>query len=201
MGGAADSHQKYKLRNKMNKIALSILTMLAIGGSIAKADNAGIYLGAGYASTMVDFSVETDYFKLPGLDVSTDSVLFLAGYDLNEYIGIEGRYYWNVTSIAIDRYDEYALLEDYKAESFAIYAKPQYSFDPISIYVLIGFTMNDYTALVGSNTDSLFSWGVGAKLRITDSFAAFADYTDLGESENFLTTGLSSLNLGISYKF
>ncbi|MEA3490822.1 MAG: outer membrane beta-barrel protein, partial [Campylobacterota bacterium] len=168
----------------MKKIALSLLTMIAMGDSIAKADDAGIYLGAGYALTMVDFTVETGYFELPGFDASTDSVLFLAGYDLNEYIGIEGRYYWNVTSIAIDYYDKYGLLDEYTAESFAVYLKPQYSFDPISIYALIGITMNDYTLLVSSESDALFSWGLGAKFRLTDSFSVFADYTDLGESEN-----------------
>lgn len=188
----------------MKKITLSILAALAIGSSSLYAEDSGLYLGVAYSNTNVDFSTSSDFYEDSSLlDVSTDSLLLLAGYDINEYIGLEGRYYWNITSMGVDYYASgIPVIEDYKAESFAFYVKPQYTLDMISIYALLGVTMNDYTVLVGTDSDdTLFSWGVGAKFNMTQSFGAFVDYTDLGETDDLITTGLSSWNLGLSYKF
>ena len=186
----------------MKKITLSLLSALTLGSSALYAENAGLYLGLGYSKTNVDFSLSSDIIDTNLFDASTDSLVAIAGYDINEYIGVEGRYYWNVTSMAVDYYvGDTPFLEEYKAESFAIYAKPQYSFDMISIYALIGLSMNNYTALLQSTDDTLFSWGAGVKFNMTQSFSAFIDYTDLGESDQLITTGLSSWNMGLSYKF
>ena len=185
----------------MNKIVLSALAAPAIGNSSLQADNSGLYLGLGYAYTTIDLGASDDLFSLPAFDVATDSIVFLAGFDFNDWIGVEGRYYWNITSAVADEYNYYGLLDEYTAESFAFYAKPQYSFDVISLYALLGVTMNDYTLLLQSSDDTLFSWGAGAKLNFTDSFSAFVDYTDLGESDIILTTGLNSWNFGLTYKF
>ena len=186
----------------MKKITLSILATLTIGSSSLYAENSGLYLGLGYSNTNVDFSLSSDLYDSDIFDVSTDTLLMLAGYDINEYVGVEGRYYWNITSMAVDYYASgIPIIEDYKAESFALYVKPQYSFDMISIYALLGVTMNSYTALLEDGDDTLFSWGVGAKFNMTQSFGAFVDYTDLGETDALITTGLSSWNVGITYKF
>jgi hypothetical protein len=186
----------------MKKVTLSILAALAIGNSSLYAEETGLYLGLGYSNTNVEFGISSDLFDADIFDVSTDSLLMLVGYDINEYIGVEGRYYWNITSMAVDYHvSGIPIIEEYKAESFALYVKPQYSFDMISIYALLGITMNDYTALLQSSDDTLFSWGVGAKFNMTQSFGVFADYTDLGETDDLISTGLSSWNLGISYKF
>jgi len=185
----------------MKKISLSLLAALSIGSTALSADSYGFYIGGGYAYTTVELSLSTEWFDLPSFDASTDSILLLAGYDFNDFIGVEGRYYWNVTSGIAYSNDLYGLLDDYKAESFAFYLKPQYSFDALSLYALLGFTMNDYTALAQSKNDTLFSWGGGARFRFTESFSAFVDYTDLGTSDMILSTGLSSWNLGLTYKF
>ena len=186
----------------MKKITLSLLSALTLGSSALYAENAGLYLGLGYSKTNVDFSLSSEIIDTNLFDASTDSLVTIAGYDINEYIGVEGRYYWNVTSMAVDYYvGGIPLLGDYNAESFALYAKPQYSFDMISIYALIGVSMNNYTALLQSTDETLFSWGGGIKLNMTQSFGVFIDYTDLGESDQLITTGLSSWNMGLSYKF
>ena len=138
------------------------------------------------------------------LDSSADSILLLAGYDFNELIGVEGRYYINNSSLAYYYYLGNTLLEDtYEAESLAIYLKPQYSLDAITVYALIGMSANDYTAtnLLGSDRDTLFSWGAGAKFNVTQSLGLFVDYTDLGKNDAILETGLRSWNAGFSYKF
>lgn len=189
----------------MKKITLSILATLAIGSSSLYAEDSGLYLGVAYSNTNVDFSTSSDFYNDTSVfDVSTDSLLLLAGYDINEYVGVEGRYYWNITSMGVEYYASgVPIIQDYNAESFAFYVKPQYSFDMITVYALLGVAMNDYTALALSsiNDDTLFSWGIGAKFNMTQSFGAFVDYTDLGETEDIMTTDLSSWNLGITYKF
>ena len=186
----------------MKKTKLTILTTLILGSNLLYAENAGPYVGVGYTKTNVDFTLSTDIINNNLFDESTDTLLLLAGFNINEYIGIEGRYYWNITSMAVDYYASgIPIIEDYKAESFAIYAKPQYSFDIVSLYALIGVTMNNYTALLQSSDDMLFSWGLGAKVNMTQNLSAFVDYTDLGETDKMITTGLSSWNIGICFNF
>ena len=189
----------------LKKILLSSLTLLALGSTTIQADNSGLYLGLGYSSTNIDLTIDgLNDENQELLDTSTDSILILAGYDFNEYVGLEGRYYINNSSLAYDYYLGGTLLEDvYEVESLAIYLKPQYHLDAITLYALIGMSANDYTAtnILGSDSDTLFSWGGGAKFNVTQSLGLFVDYTDLGKNDSVLETGLSSWNVGFSYKF
>jgi opacity protein-like surface antigen len=190
----------------MRKLLLTTLTTLAIASSPLIADDeSGLYLGLGYASTNIDLTIDglaDEKQKL--LDSSTDSIVLLAGYDFNEYFGIEGRYYINNSSLAYEYYlGNTPLSGTYEAESLTIYAKPQYNFGAITLYGLLGMSANNYTAtnLLGSDNDTLFSWGGGAKFNVTQSLGLFADYTDLGSNDDVIETGLASWNVGFSYKF
>lgn len=190
----------------MKRILLSTLTILAIGSSTLQADGHGLYLGLGYASTNVDLTIEGLNDKEQKLlDSSTDSIILQAGYDFNEYFGIEGRYYINNSSLAYEYYlGNTPLSGTYEAESLTIYAKPQYNFGAITIYGLLGMSANNYTVnnlLGGIDNEALFSWGGGAKFNVTQSLGLFADYTDLGENDEAINTGLASWNFGFSYKF
>lgn len=189
----------------MKKILLSALATLTLGNTtLIMAEDLGLYLGLGYASTNIDLTVD----GLPDdtnsiLDEATDSVIFLAGYDFNSYFGLESRYYLNASSIVFD-YQLGNLPIEYKAESFTFYAKPQYNLGVISVYGLVGVAFNDYTVssiLGGDSNEALFSWGAGAKFNVTQSLGLFVDYTDMGESTNLTNTNLNSWNLGVSYKF
>jgi len=191
----------------MKSVLLATLATLTIGTSTLSADDSGLYLGLGYAATNIDIGqIYSDPGKQKLVDASTDSVILLAGYDFNKYIGVEGRYYLNASSAAFDYYLGDTPLEGtYKAESFTLYAKPQYNLGVITIYGLAGVAFNDYTLSGlfnnGSNNEAIFSWGGGAKFNVTQSLGLFVDYTDLGESTNFTSTNLSSWNLGVSYRF
>jgi opacity protein-like surface antigen len=187
----------------MKKLLLSSLTLFALSQSALYAEGQGLYLGLGYANTNINLSTYND-IELG--DLSTDSIVMLAGYDFNEYLGVEGRYYLNSSEAGYEYYlGNTPLSGEYKAESFALYAKPQYNIAMLNFYALLGVTSNDYTTnslLGGDNDDTLFSWGAGVKFNITQSLGAFVDYTNLGESDNILsTTDLSSWNIGFSYKF
>jgi len=186
----------------MKKLLLSAATILTLGQSTLYAEGQGLYIGLGYADTNIDISAA----DIDIGDLSTDSVVFLAGYDFNKYLGVEGRYYLNSSEAAYEyELGNTPLSSKYKAESFAIYAKPQYNFMMLNIYALLGMSSNDYTAnsfLGGDSDDTLFSWGAGVKFNFTQSLGAFVDYTNMGETDTILTnTDLSSWNIGFSYKF
>jgi len=190
----------------MKNILLASLATLTLGTSALSANDSGLYLGLGYAATNIDITIDGLNAKDQDiLDASTDSIILLAGYDINKYFGVEGRYYLNATEAAF----EYELRNTplsgaYKAESFALYAKPQYNLGLITLYGLLGVSFNDYTVntlLGGSNNDALFSWGGGAKFNVTQSLGLFVDYTDMGKSDNITNTDLTSWNLGVSYRF
>jgi hypothetical protein len=190
----------------MNKLLLTTLATLTIGGANLAADDSGLYLGLGYAATNIDLTVDGLSSQNQNiLNTSTDSVILMAGYDFNNYLGAEGRYYLNASSVAFDYYlGGTPLKGSYKAESFALYAKPQYNLGLITLYGLLGASFNNYTVdtLLGGNTnDALFSWGGGAKFNVTQSLGLFVDYTDLGKSSNITNTNLTSWNLGVSYRF
>jgi len=191
----------------MKNVLLATVVSITIGTSTMNADDSGLYFGLGYAATNIDIGqIYSDPNKQKLVDASTDSVILLAGYDFNQYIGVEGRYYLNASSAAFDYYlGDTPLKGTYKAESFTLYAKPQYNLGVITLYGLVGVAFNDYTLTSllndGSNNEAIFSWGGGAKFNVTQSLGLFVDYTDLGESTNFTTTDLSSWNLGVSYKF
>jgi len=187
----------------MKKLLLFASIVFTLSQTALHAEKEGLYVGLGYASTNIDLSTYND-IELG--DLSTDSVVLLAGYDFNEYLGVEGRYYLNSSEAEYAyRRGNIPLYGEYKAESFALYAKPQYSIAILNIYALLGVTSNDYTAnslLGGDSDDTLFSWGAGVKFNITQSLGVFVDYTNLGESENiFSAADLSSWNIGFSYKF
>ncbi len=189
----------------IKKYLLSAAAALTVTTSLSAGDS-GLYIGLGYADTNIDLAFDGLNIDKDLLNLSTDSIVFLAGYDLNEYFGVEGRYYLNASEAGYEYYlGNTPLSGQYKAESFALYAKPQYKLAMLNFYALLGVTANDYTAntlLGGNNDDTLFTWGAGVKFNITDSLGAFVDYTNLGESDNVLTnTDLESWNIGFSYKF
>jgi hypothetical protein len=191
----------------MKKLLPTLLTAFTLSSTAALADgDNGLYLGLGYASTNIDVTADflnDDHQKI--LDTTMDSVMFQVGYDFNTFFGIEGRYYVNNSRLTFDYYFDGTPLEGtYKADTFALYAKPQYNFGLITLYGLLGMASNDYTVtnFINPDDDTVFSWGGGAKLNITQSFGVFIDYTDLGDTEMLFTdTGLHSWNVGISYKF
>jgi len=184
----------------VKRTLLSILAILSIGTSTMMASDNDIHFGFGYASTNINVTVEhLSNVVNNKLSQSTNTIMLLAGYNFNDYLGLESRYYFNTSSIAFD----YGL-NDYKVESFTLYLKPQYPFGVMTVYGLVGVSLNTYTvnSLLGDdNSDALLSWGGGAKFNVTQSLGLFVDYTDLGDSTNFSKTNLSSWNLGASYKF
>ena len=188
-----------RIRNVSLFVILSTLTVAA--------GDSGFYIGGGYAATQLGLSADLPEIKQKLIDETTDSFLLVAGYDISENLGVEGRYYINGSEAAYQYYlGNTPLSGTYKAESIALYAKPRYYILPmLDIYALVGVSYNDYsinTVLGGDNSEAVFSWGAGAQFHVTDSIGVYVDYTDFGESDSLISTSdLSSWNIGFTYKF
>lgn len=214
----------------MKKITLSLIATMAMagtlmaGGDIAPAmepvvevpmvktiDYSGFYLGMGYSAQ--DSDIADHSF---GIDVDTESnhILFVAGYDYNQYIAIEGRYSTSVGDITLSDSTGYSeTSSNYETENYAIYLKPQYNMDNgIGVYALAGYGKTTFENLTEKGDDTDFAWGLGAKYTI-NNWSLFVDYTDLVNNGDLtgieaspgvpadLDVDTSSWNFGVTYKF
>ncbi len=214
----------------MKKITLSLIASMAMagtlmaGGDIAPVvepayeapvvqavDMSGFYLGAGYSAQYSDVE---DYSYGVQVDVDSDNLLFVAGYDYNQYIGVEGRYSVSVGDVELSDSDGYAeTSDDYETTNWAIYVKPQYLMDNgFGVYALLGYGETEFSNLTETGSDDGFAWGLGAKYTV-NNWSLFLDYTDLvtdGELTGIeaapgvpadLDVQTDSWNFGVTYKF
>ena len=174
----------------MKNITMSIVALLAMntmvfaGGDISPvepeitvpevAESTGsFYVGAGYSYINADVN---------GTDHNSDAVLLLAGYNFNQYFGVEARYAGFTDNL----------------ENYGIYAKPMYPVGPVTLYGLIGY------GEVASEDESEagFQWGLGANYAVTEQIGVFADYTNLYDDDFAgADATVDSINVGMTYKF
>jgi len=214
----------------MKKITLSLIASMAMagtlmaGGDIApvvedvvvevaapSVDMSGFYIGTGYSAQNSDVD---DYSYNVKVDVDSDNWLFVAGYDYNRYIGIEGRYSFSVGDVDLKDSSGFSESSDnYETENMAIYLKPQYLMDNgFGVYGLIGYGKTTFENSTEKGDDTGFAWGLGAKYTI-DNWSLFVDYTDLvtdGDLDGIeaspgvpadLNVNTDSWNFGVTYKF
>ena len=190
----------------MKKLNLSLVAILATstfalaGGDIAPVepvvetpveyDSSAFYLGLGYGGMKVDLS--TDLLNINKNSDTFNQVMFQAGYNFNEYIAIEGRYYWGTDDNSWNWYDNLTgskLLggQSVSADAWDIFVKPMYPVtDSFDIYALLGYgeTAFDYSWGRSTNFGDTggFAWGLGAKYDFSDSWSVFVDYIDQSDS-------------------
>jgi len=177
----------------MKKVTVSIIAALAVntfaiaGGDIAPvepevtvpevAESTGsFYVGAGYSWINLDAGTEHD----------GDEVLLLAGYNFNQYIGVEARY---------------AGLTDC-LENYGIYVKPMYPIGDANVYALLGYGETSYDNGVVDNSENGFQWGLGANYAVMENIGVFADWTRLYD-DTFagVDSTVDAVNVGVTYTF
>ncbi len=177
----------------MKKVTLSIIAALAMntfafaGGDISPVEpeitvpevsesTGSFYVGAGYSYMNLDAETEHD----------GDATLLLAGYNFNQYIGVEARY---------------AGLTDC-LENAAIYVKPMYPIGDAKVYALLGYGETTYDNGVVDNSENGFQWGLGANYAVTENIGLFADYTNLYD-DTFagVDSTVDAINVGVTYTF
>lgn len=139
------------------------------------------YVGAGLVGAKVDNGNCEDI---------TYGAMVKAGYDFNDYVGVEAR--------ALKTNWEY---EGAKIEHYGAFLKPQYPItEEINLYGLLGYAKTK-TSKRFVLDDNGFAFGAGADYDFgeEDSLSMFVDYERLLQKSNI--PDLDAITLGLAYKF
>ena len=206
----------------MKKIKLSILAFVSVSSMVfAGGEIDAPLVSLDEATSTIDASgIHSDFYvglalsavstRESGVSLSFTSVnkgadrlgnvSFLAGYDFNDYITVEGRY---TTSFAKD--------DTTQMSGFSIFAKPQYAVsEDFSLYGLLGYgtvTLDSATVHNNVDVDDIgFQWGLGANYKVSNEVSVFVDYTSLandmdGSYIHANSADVDALTVGVTYRF
>ena len=218
----------------MKKFNLSLVAILAMstfavaGGDIAPVEEpvvvvpeiiestGGLYLGLAYG--ILNASIE-DARNVPGgtitdtlLDTDFDEIMLQAGYKFNEYVAVEGRYWFGMES-TINSWNISTTGNDVTIDAWGLYVKPMYPVtETFNVYAMLGYAGADLEKhslnYVSDSVDG-FSWGIGADYSFTESVAVFVDYVSIYDDEEAYTSNaggeidysIDTLNFGVTYSF
>jgi opacity protein-like surface antigen len=236
----------------MKNFTLSVATVLALsafavaGGDIEPvaepmvveevASDSGFYIGGAFSLANTSTDYHENYGDIGGPDYvyngswerDSNAYMLQAGYQFNQYIAIEGRYWgsmdsneWSSSSYTDGNLNYSNSSSDGDWDAWGIYAKPMYPVtNSVDVYALLGYgnvSIDDkWSGDVSMLDEDVFQWGIGASVDITENLSAFADYvqlvsdeggsyvpTDSGWDYNTDTweTSIYTINIGLSYKF
>ncbi len=200
--------------NFMKNIVLSAVAVVALssfavaGGDIApvapivEAPEGNFYVGLSYSC--LDAQQTDGDRRNISINEDFEAAMFQAGYSFNEYIAIEGRYWYGLEeSIVVNG----ALNEESNINIFGIYAKPMYPVtESFNVYGLLGYSSTSYDLDVSSLDDvDGFSWGGGIEYTFDNNIKLFADYASIYQDDasgNALNEdSINTYNFGIGYRF
>jgi opacity protein-like surface antigen len=181
--------------------------------------DSGFYLGLGYGNTghNRDYTVNSNLQK-NAFDKNLDAVLFQAGYKINSYFAVEGRYWLGLDDTIIN---DRKTIVNCNLDTWAVYLKPMYPVtEKFDVYALLGYGKAQYDldttniAPITTFKDAYdgFSWGLGATYNFTNNISVFVDYVNIYDDDRNLIHPIngSDINLdeaidmwsiGITYKF
>ena len=212
----------------MHKIIPLFLTLLVFsssaamaGGDIAPVEtveptpqvrNSAFYLGLGVSAMSLSNDNNSEEFSSTGIMVQ-------AGYQINDYFAIEGRYTKDVSNLDYDHGNDTASAiydGDYPGDfsNIAIYLKPMYSIDDFTMYALLGYGEVSIGPLPhpsqpGSvdRAEDSFQWGLGGSYAFSENILVFVDYVKLYDDKGFdYRAQLENIDanlwtIGLTYKF
>lgn len=211
----------------MKKIVLSAVAVAAMstfaiaGGDITPVveteevapvvTDSGFYLGLAYGMSNLNADISINGFFDGDIDKGYNSLMLQAGYKVNQYVAVEGRYWFGFeesVTIAGDSIDA-------SGDSWGIYVKPMYPVtEDFNVYALFGYASSEATVKVPgasdlSVDDNGFSWGLGAEYELNTNVSLFVDYTSIysGTPDEIKFVGgdidltNSSVNFGATYRF
>ena len=186
----------------------------------------GFYLGLAYgylnAETTETYKVGPVEISETLIDDDFGEIMIQAGYKFNEYVAVEGRYWFGVNDGSFLSPNDEIRDAEYgvSVDAFGIYVKPMYPVTPeFNVYALLGYASTDaeidgYDAEYVTDDIDGFSWGIGAEYSFNENMSVFVDYTVLyddtdeytGVDYGLLWSGetdrtVDTINFGVSYKF
>ena len=133
-----------------------------------------------------------------------------AGYQVNEYLALEGRYTFGMGGSDYDSGNLTNATDTYDGDlsTWGIYVKPMYPIGDFSLYGLLGYGEIMLEDLAGGDAvEGGFQWGLGASYAFTEEISVFADYVSLYDDTGFdYRAQLSNVDadawtVGITYNF
>ena len=223
----------------MSRIILSLVAMSSLGfsgGDIAPeqvpatvftdTDETGFYLGAGItAVSSRDAAVSMNIFEVTDGQDRLGNATLLAGYMINDYLAVEGRYGFTFTDKDVGSIDS----------RWSLLLKPMYRFQDdddiansenyFSVYALLGYGGAKLTGIDTTNVhttvnvdDNGFQWGLGLSYtfretsnnenyQYKDTWTVYADYTQVGNDmdgsyyNGIKKVDVDAFTVGVIYKF
>ena len=209
----------------MKKILISIATMAAVVTSANAGKNyvppksepipvpppaiaipLGIYLGGGFTYSSADcvcLPIDLAEKKLRNLRMTapthssdTQGVNLKAGYEFNEYIGIEAKYFYTPWGD-----------EDRTIKHYGLYLKPNYPVtEHLDIYALLGYGKTECDTLKDSETG--FGWGAGASYNFgkrvngkRKGLGVYVEYLRPLKKTGNKDITIDTVNAGLQYNF
>lgn len=172
-----------------------------VGTPMVEASAGNAYVGLGFALVSTrDSSVDLDFFSQKAGQDRLGNIAFLAGYNFNSYIGVEGRY-----STTINKSDAVSM------DGWSLFVKPQYPVsEAFNVYALLGYggvNMDPENGSLVNVDDTGFQWGLGASYAVTEQVAIFVDYTSLANdmdgvyANGALKADADAITVGVTYAF
>jgi opacity protein-like surface antigen len=203
----------------MKKSILSLVSIMALSGfsyaggdmgkvvepviEIPEVEESPFYVGVGLG----DISINDD---TTNEEISATTWVFQAGYQVNDYLALEGRYSLNFGSVDYDGGTLSGMSTGFDGEiyTWGVYAKPMYPIGDFSLYGLLGYGGVMLEDLAGGDAEENgFHWGLGASYAFKENISVFADYVALYDDTGFdYRARLDDINadtwtVGLTFKF
>lgn len=187
------------------------------GGLSSDYQDAKYYVGIAYGLLDANADAQMDQPEVirGETELEGNSIMFQLGYQINEYVAVEGRYWLSFGDLdetfTSSTHPQFNYSDSYDSDNeeaaYGFYVKPMYPVtSEFSVYALLGYAKAEDIAA----DDDGFSWGLGVSYGINNNVSFFVDYTSLYDddvSDELLGYDIDaditfdSWNFGVAYKF
>ncbi|MEA3456737.1 MAG: outer membrane beta-barrel protein [Campylobacterota bacterium] len=170
------------------------------------------YVGMGYSYMNTNMQTPIYGYNYDA-DVQGDAITLLAGYNVNQYFAVEGRFTTTVGDLSLDvssgGFNEGI---DFSGDmsNIALYLKPMYTSGQVTIYGLLGLgqVRLEDDSFASDDSESSFQWGLGLSFAGGEHLGIFMDYTrfydnsgGFGNDSSEIDFVVDAFNFGLAYKF